>query len=325
MRAAARGGARRPHLRGAAGRASRCARPASSGPPSTGSTPGRVVDAVRGERRRARACCRRRRSATSTTSTAASSTRSRSAGPCSSARRGSSCSRSAGSTGRSSRRRSGRGRSPGCPSRSPAGTGSSRELAELPDGVECHVLPGPRHVRAATTRSGPARDFGRVAAPDRRDLRRQRRLPGRTAPRDAACVRRVVRGARSSSAGRAALGHPAAVADRAPPRSRRCCPGRLAGAAAAVGLHALPDVEALLLLVLLGLLARQRLRLADPAAVLGGHPLRPGAGRDVGVLPRGQAGAQADHRDRRPDARRPSRACRSWWAAGTPGRATRSR
>ena len=66
------------------------------------------------------------------------------------------------------------------------------------------------------------------------------------------------------------------------------------------------------------------LRLAGAHAVLPGHPLRPGPGRAVDLLPRGPAGAQPDdrHRGRRP--RTPFPASRCSCAAGTPGRATRS-
>ena len=147
-------GVRRPHVRGAAGAvpgvrgqhragrralvrlAARWSTPWSRAPPYPG-------------------CCRRRRSATSTSSTAASSTRSRSAGPSSSARPGSSCSRSAGSTGRSSRR-DGRGRWPGCPSRSPAGTGSPARWASCPTTSRRTCCP-----RAAR----PTRDDSLLGAP----------------------------------------------------------------------------------------------------------------------------------------------------------------
>ena len=71
--------------------------------------------------------------------------------------------------------------------------------------------------------------------------------------------------------------------------------------------------------------ARVGVRLADADAVLRGHPLRPGAGRDVGVLPRGPAGAEPAAS--RPTARppTPTPASRSSSAAGTPAPATRSR
>ena len=48
------------------------------------------------------------------------------------------------------------------------------------------------------------------------------------------------------------------------------------------------------------------------------------AGRHVGVLPRGQAGAQPRDRHRRPEPRRPPRAADPGRAAGTPDPATRS-
>ena len=80
------------------------------------------------------------RSATGTTSTAASCTRSRSAGPSRSAPPGSSCSRSAGSSSRSRRRRS-----PGRSARSPFEIARRHrfvhEMESVPDDVEMHVLP----------------------------------------------------------------------------------------------------------------------------------------------------------------------------------------
>ena len=57
--------------------------------------------------------------------------------------------------------------------------------------------------------------------------------------------------------------------------------------------------ESVLLLVLFGLWIASGFGVADPDAVLRGHPLRPGAGPAVGVLPRGAAGAE-------PDASRPT-------------------
>ena len=48
-------------------------------------------------------------------------------------------------------------------------------------------------------------------------------------------------------------------------------------------------------------------RPADPDAVLRGHPLRPGAGHPLGILPGGEAGAEPHHRDRRTDAGRAPR------------------
>ena len=106
-------------------------------------------------------------------------------------RPGSSCSRSAGSTGRSSRRGD-RGRWRGCPSRSPAGTGSPARCAELPDGVEAHVLPGPRHVGARRLAAGAPR----LLRGSQRRIDATLRRPSRGLPRrrswpvgDLACLR----------------------------------------------------------------------------------------------------------------------------------------
>ena len=102
-------------------------------------------------------------------------------------------------------------------------------------------------------------------------------------------------------------------------------PGRLAGAAAAVGLHPLPDLRGVLLVVMLGLWIASgfgwRIR----------TPYFEGIHYDLvqGVMwvffREARRVLRLTHRDRRPGAGRAPRDARSWSAAGTPGRATRSR
>ena len=184
--AAAGGRVRRHHLRGAAGAVPGVRRAASSGPPSTGSTP------VRWSTRSSPAppypaCCRRPRSATSTTSTAASSTRSRSAGPS-----------QLGAT-RVFVLQVGRIDRPLTPPRRPWEVARvsfeiarrhrfAREMAELPDGVEAHVLPARGTSARDDSLLRPPRLRRRPGA-DRRDVRRlpwttstSPREPGRVRP-----------------------------------------------------------------------------------------------------------------------------------------------
>ena len=130
---------------------------------------------------------------------------------------------------------------------------------------------------------------------------------------------------RGDRAHRAGVGDAAAVADRgrgAVPGAARA--GWRAGAAA-VGGDPLPDLRVAAAGRDARALARGGVRPADPDAVLRGHPLRPGPGRDVGVLPGGAAGAGPADRHRRALTRTRTRASRSWSAAGTPGPATPSR
>ena len=187
---------------------------------------------------------------------------------------------------------------------------------------------GPRHVgarrhaarHAATSPASSAGSTRRTTPP--RAYLDEHAPPGATSVRRqaAAAAHRVGR----HRGDHAALGAAAALAGR-----RRgavtAAPRPLAGAAAALDLRPLRDDRLADARGDVRLLARGGRQPPGALAVLAGPPLRPGAGRDVGAVPRGEAGAPARHR--RPRARRPTptRASRSWSAAGTPGRATRSR
>ena len=157
------------------------------------------------------------RSATSTSSTAASSTRSRSAGRSTGRRPG------LRAPGRPDRPAAdaclaGRGRWPGCPSRSPGGTASSGSWPSCRAGVDAHVLPaggtsgrddtllGHRTSRGVAERieASHGASVAYLDQPRGRTVHRVRRL-------DRASVVVLVRCCRR---------HPAAVAGRGPPRSR---------------------------------------------------------------------------------------------------------
>ncbi len=193
---------------------SRCARPASSGPPSTGSTPGRSST------RSSRAppypgCCRRRRSATSTSSTAASS--------------------NSIPLGRAVQLGADPGlRAPGRPDRPAAQPPRrpwevarvsfeiarrhrfAREMGELPDDVEAHVLPGARHVeprRLAPRRTATSPGCSsRIDATYEASVGLPRRAPGRPMIWAAAAAGRRARC--HPGRHRAVWVTPAALADR---------------------------------------------------------------------------------------------------------------
>ena len=151
-----------------------CARPASSAPPSTGSPRAAVVDAVVASaavpgpaaagRGRRRALPRRRH-------------RELDPGrPRGRARRRPGL-RAPGRPDRPAADacRAGRGRWPGCPSRSPGGTGSTARWPSCPTASTAHVLPGRRHVGARRLAAGATATSPAVQAPHRRDVRRHAR------------------------------------------------------------------------------------------------------------------------------------------------------
>ena len=199
----------------------------------------------------------------------------------------------------------------------------AREMAELPDGVEAHVLPGPRHVEPRRLAAGLPRLLAACSSRIDATLRRVAR------PTSTGCRSRVIwllRRLRARAGG-----------DRADRRCSGCTLPLWLIVAAALSPVLPGRWRALRLLWVLVLyltcesaaagravraLARLGLRPADPDAVLRGHPLRPRAGPDVGVLPRGPAGAAAadrDRRARRPDAH-PGHAAAGLLPARRPGR-----
>src|SRR6478735_7185079 len=200
------------------------------------------------------------------------------------------------------------GRSPASPSRSRAGTASTgssrscpptwrrtccRRVAPPPRTTPCSAAATSRGCRSGST--SPTRRrwsiWTNISGRCSRATREPRDALGRAAPGD-----RAVR----DRPGPAALAHAAAL-DR---RGRGALADRVGPAAAAalrVGGLRLRDVRGAAAGRDVRAVVGLRVRVAAADAVLPGHPLRPGAGHDVGVLRRGPAGAAAAHRDRGPD------------------------
>ncbi len=189
-----------------------------------------------------------------------------------------------------------------------------RDMATIPEGVEAHVLPA-----GGTSAQGrlAARAPGllRRPGPHRCDVRRLPPLPRRD-PRHRVSrgvspgvspgvwiLRRLVVAPAVIGLTIADLGDPAAVAAR-----RGCALAAaarpVAGAAALLGRGGLPDLRDPAAHGDARPVAGERLRVADPVALLRRHPLRPRAGHADRLLPRGptRAGAADPHRRAAPAA-----------------------
>ncbi len=177
-----------------------------------------------------------------------------------------------------------------------------RELAELPDDVECPRAAGPRHLDAATTRcSRTATSPGSRSGSTRRTTPRWTTWTSTCEPRATWALRRLRRRARASSCSPSCSGSPLPLWLVAAAALSPLLPGPLAGAAAALGRRcSTSTIESLMLVVLFGLWLASGFGWRMRSPYFAGHPLRPGAGRDVGALPGGQAGAPPRHRHRGP-------------------------
>ena len=202
--------------------------------------------------------------------------------------------------------RAGRGRWPGCPSRSPVATGSSARWPSCPADVEAHVLPA-RGTSARDDTLLGHRDFGGV------EQRIDATYDASLAYLDGA----VSRGACGRCAG--VVIAPAVMALTAliwvtlpawlivAAVLSPVLPGRWRALRLLWVVILYLTCEALLLLVLLGLWFSSGFGRRVRTPYFEGIHYDLVQGADVGVLPRGAAGAGAADRDRRPDPGRPPR------------------
>ena len=200
----------------------------------------------------------------------------------------------------------------------------AREMAELPDGVEAHVLPARRHLeprRLAARPTGTSSSVQRridatydaAAGLPRRSSRRPMSRPG-----DPAAAPVVLAPAVVVLTVLLWVTLPA-VAARPRPRCRRCCRGA-GGRCGCCGWSILYlTCEAVLLVVLFGLWLASGFGWRIRTPYFEGIHYDLVQGLPVGVLPRGPAGAAAEHRAPTARRRTPTRASRCWSAAGTPG------